>query len=207
MERFKNIKIGNCEISLFGTIVGLTSEIEEVKKAFYRSSANLIAITISENELEGLKCLENENIKVELSSLEEVYARKLAIYGEVKVPPPSWEECLNLSKENDVKLIAIDMNDVDYSNAFIENISTLSLIWHSFSVKRWRRKKFKSKTAEDFVFEWDRTITKLRGFRNLELRREEHFVKKLRELSKNYESIFAILELQRFPGVYEKLLI
>lgn len=205
MERFKNIRVGNCKISLFGTIVGLTSETEEVKKAFYKSNANLITVAISENELQGLKNLDEKTI-IELSSIEEVYAKKLAVYGEVKVPPPCWEQCLELSKENNVEIVAIDMNDEDYTNAFIENISTFSLYWHSFSVKRWKKKKFKSRSADEFVFEWDKTITKLKEFRNLELKREEYFVKKLKELSKNYERIFAVVELQRFPGVYEKII-
>lgn len=194
------------KILLLGSVQGLTSEKSEIKKLFEKIKPDAVALSVSDDELEGLKRMsDGEEPEILLSGYEEVYARKLAVYGEVNVPPPSLTEAFELAEKNGVPVYAVDMDDKEYTDVFIKNISTIQLILYSLKIKKLRKKRFKSKTPEDFVFEWDKIVNKLKGFRALEKKREEHMSKKLGELSEKHNRILAVVELQRMKGISEML--
>jgi hypothetical protein len=203
----RKIQTGSSKIYIPEIIIGLTSERSKVKRAYNKIKPGVVAIQTSEEELEGLKSVvEGQEYEYFLSNYEEVYARKLALFGEVKVPPPCYETALKICIENEIPISAIDMDDMYFADVFIENISGLDLVRHSLRIKRLRRKKFKAKTPEDFVREWDKEINKLKGFRNLESKREEHMARELLRLAKKHDRILCIMEMQRAEGVCQKVL-
>ena len=202
----RRIQVGTSKIYIPEVINGLTSEIVKVKKAYNKIKPEVVAIQTSEEELKGLrKVVEGEEFEYFLSNYEEIYARKLASFGEVKVPPPCYEEAMRLCLEDGTSIVAIDMDDMLFADVFCENVSGLDLVRHSLRVERLRKKRFKAKTAEEFVLEWDRKINKLKGFRNLEARREEHMAKELLRLAKDNKRILCIIEMQRAGGVSQKV--
>lgn len=202
----KVIKFNNSLLFIFGTIKGLKSEEEEIRKAYERAKPNVLAIAVSDEELKGLKSIANgKKHEYFLSNYEEIYERKLASYvdknDKVVVPPPSFLETCRLSKENNVLITAIDMNEEEYAKAYCENISTLELIRHSTRIKKLKKKRFKAANPREFVKEWDKTITKLKGFKILEERRERYMAEKLISLAKNYSKILAVIDMERVDGV------
>ena len=201
------IQVGTSKIYIPYIINGLTSEINKVKKSYNKIKPDIVALQASKEEIEGLKSvIEGEEYEYFLSNYEEIYARKLASFGEVKVPPPGYETAMKLCMENNVPAAPIDMDDMYYADVFCENITGWDLIRHSLRVKRLRKKKFRAKNAEDFVLEWDREITKLKGFKNLESKREEYMANELLRLSKEHDRILCILEMQRAEGVKNRIL-
>lgn len=203
----RRIQAGASKIYIPDIIIGLTSESSKVKKAYNKIKPDMVAIQTSKEELDGLKdIVKGEEYEYFLSNYEEIYARKLASFGEVKVPPPCYETALKLCIKNDTPLTAIDMDDTYYADVFCDNISGWDLIRHSVRVKRLRRKRFKANNVEEFVLEWDREINKLKGFRNLETEREEHMARELLRLAKENERILCIIEMQRAEGVCQKVL-
>lgn len=66
-------------------------------------------------------------------------------------------------------------------------------------------KKFKARNAEEFVHEWNREINSIRAFRKLEEMREERMVENIVSLSKRYEKILAIIPLEKYDGIINKL--
>lgn len=203
----RKIKVNTSKIYIPDIINGLTSEIVKVKKVYNKIKPDIVAMQASEEELEGLKkVIEGEECEYYLSNYEEIYARRLASFGEVKVPPPCYETALKLCLEHNTPVAALDMDDMLFADMFCENVSGLDLFRHSFRVKRLKRKRFKAKTAEEFVLEWDREINKLKGFRNLESRREEHMAKGILRLAKEHDSILCILEMQRAEGVSQRVI-
>jgi hypothetical protein len=202
----KKTEVNGCKIFIEGVISGLTEEKTTVKKAYHKVKPDVVALSISEAELEGLKRIVlGEEHEYFLSNYEEIYARKLASFGEVKVPPACYETALRLCQKNDLELHPIDMADDTYTDTFCESISTSQLMRHSLRVKKLRRKRFKADNAEDFVFEWDKEVNKLKGFRNVEGKREAYMAGELAELAGNYKRILGLIELQRADGVFREL--
>jgi hypothetical protein len=208
------ISFRNKTIYLLGTVKGLTVERKTVATAFKRYKPDVIALSVSEEDLVGLESVvKGKTKKIGLSRYEEVYARKLATiakqdpvkYGEVQVPPPALVEGFELGSKNKVPVVAFDMDENQFTDCFVENISTTQLIWHSVRFNRVRKRKFKAKTPEEFVVEWDQVLTKLKGFKNIETKREKFMAKRLLEISNKYDNILAVAELERVDGISEKL--
>lgn len=190
------------KIFLLGSILGLTNEKTEIKKAFGKIKPDAICLSVSDEELKGLKKMfDDEEQEILLSGYEEVYAKKLAFYDKVKVPPPSFTEAFELGQKNSIPVYAVDMDDREYTDAFTKNISTIQLILHSLKLKKIRKKRFKSKTPEDFVYEWDKIVNRLKGFRKLEKKREEHIARRIVDLSGKHDRILAVVELQKLKGI------
>lgn len=200
------LELGSSRIYIPDIIIGLAVEADRVSSVFYKIKPEIVAIQTSEEELKGLKkVVEGEDFDYFLSNYEEIYARKLASFGEVKIPPPCYEAALNLCIENEIPIEAIDMDDMLYADAFCENISGLDMYRHSFRVERLKRKQFRAKTAKDFVMEWDAEINKLKGFRNLEDKREQYMAREIMRLAKENQRILCILDIQRANGVLNKI--
>ena len=157
-------------------------------------------------ELDGMKLLAGgKECDIMLTNYEEIFARKLAVYGDVKVPPPSYEEAVDLAIESGVELSALDMDEDRYTTVFCDNISSLELMRYSLRLQRMRKKRFKECTAEEFVLAWDRRMNKTKGFRAVEEAREKHMAKRLKKLAKGKERVLAVLDLERLEGVLEAL--
>lgn len=210
----KRVNIKDKRIFLLGVIKGLTVERKTVQTAFRKLKPDVIALYVSEPELLGLQSVvEGKTKEVPLSRYETIYARKLAYYaaldpekyGEVQVPPPALIEALELGLKEHVPVVALDMGEKAYADAFVQNVSTFHLIRHSMRIKKLSKKKFNVKTPEDFTNAWDAELTKLKGFRNLETAREQHIAKRLLELKDKFKVILAILEFERTDGVLNQL--
>lgn len=200
--RYKELKIGSRKIFLVSVIDGLASEAARVRKAINELLPQAVALQTSKEELEELLAQRNEFY---LPIEQEIYAHKLALYGEVRIPWPWLEEAVNQAKNRNLPMEQVDFTEEEYASCFVSTISTVQLLRYHLRLRRLRRKKFRSKTAENFVYEWDRALTKLKGYRTLELKREEHIAKKIAGLSKKYSKILAFVELQREEGIERKL--
>jgi hypothetical protein len=201
----RRLQVDTSEIFIPDIINGLTSEVSKVKSAYHKVKPDVVAMQASEEELEGLrKVVAGEKCEYFLSNYEEIYARKLASFGDVKIPPPCYETAMKLCIENDTPIVPIDMDDMLYADIFCENVTGWDLYRHSFRVKKLRKKKFKATTAKEFVMEWDEEINKLKGFQNLENKREEYMAAELLRLAKEHHRILCIVEMQRAEGVYSK---
>jgi pheromone shutdown protein TraB len=202
----RTLEIDSSKVYIPDIIIGLAEEANRVRTAFHKIKPDIVAVQTSEEELKGLKkVVEGEDFDYFLSNYEEIYARKLASFGEVKIPPPCYEAAMNLCLENEVPIEAIDMDDMLYADAFCENISGLDMYRHSFRVERLKRKHFKAKSAKEFVMEWDAEINRLKGFRNLEDKRENYMAREIIRLSKENKRILCVLDIQRAKGVVNKI--
>jgi len=207
MGRATILEISSCSVMVLGTIKGLLSEGELVRSAVLKHDPDIIAVHIGKEELEGLKAVVNGEVKnTYLSSYEKVYARKLSRFGEVQIPPPSLVESFHLSQELDIPVSYLDYGDKRYSSIYTEHVNGMTMIRQSLRLKRVNRKRFRSTSAEQFVTEWDEVSNKLGGYRRVEESREGRMASRIRKLSKRYERILAVVELERKPGIMADLM-
>ena len=202
----KVIKIGERFIYLLGTVQGLVEEKEKVRKAYFISKADAIAVAISKEMIKGLQDVIEKRIdKVFVSNINEIFAKKLTVFGEVQLPPPSLVEAYQISKDYNIPIIPIDMSEEEYQESFIKAISGFDYFRHIWRIGRLKKKKFKCKTPQEFVLAWDRYMRKIKGFMVLEWNREIYMAEKLRELSKEHKKILAVVEYEREEGIAKKI--
>ena len=190
----------------YGTVKGLISEREKLAKVIEETKPEIMAISISEEELEGLRQYVEKPYEIDLSDYETIYAMKLKEFGEVAIPPPSYLEAFARAQILEIPLIALDMDDEQYADIYTDKVSIFDLIKHSLRKKRLMKKKFKTTNPEDFAIAWDNEMTKIYGYNEIEKEREKYMVKKLKKASsKESKKMLVVMDIERMDGVISKI--
>lgn len=197
------IELNGCHIYVLPVIKGLVSEGEKVRTAISELRPQAVGVSISKEELEGLRSYQGEEI--ELSDQEEAYKAGLLEFGEVQMPPPCYTEAVKVTDELGIPLIPIDMNEDLFSERYCELIGGLELMKESFLSHRVARKKFIMDSAEEFVLDYDKKVNGGRGISTLNAEREQHMTSSTVDLASQYSSLLVLVEMERSPGYLEKM--
>ncbi len=194
------------EVLLAGAVRGLVSEGERISQLVSTSSPEVVGLSISKEALIAMEEYVNAGKDdARLDNLEEaVYVRELSKFGELKKPPPCFVEAWKTAIENNIVVKPLDMNDDQYTTAYCRNVSTVELLTLGRRDRKIYRYDYQATTPEEFVLEWDKIMTKSKGFRQLEKEREEFMTHEIAKLSKE-SSVLAVVELERLAGIKEQL--
>ena len=201
----RQIKIEDSIVTVLPTVKGLVSDSERVVNAVESISPDVIAVSISKEELAGLKDMEPTD-EIELNDIEVVYAAMLEEFGEVATPSPYLISALNTANSREIPILPIDMNDEVYTESYCRNVKTMEMLKESRRAKGLLRKKnkFDFSSPEAFAISWDAMVNK-KGFRALETEREAHMASVIKALSRTYSNILAIIEVERTDAVISLL--
>lgn len=199
----QEIEVNGSKVFALPVIKGLVSEGEKVRAALLEVKPDAVGISISREELEGLRSYQGEEI--ELSDQEEAYKAGLQEFGEVQLPPPCYQEAVKVCDELGVPLIPIDMNEDQFSERYCELIGGLELMKESYFSHRVARKKFDLSSAEAFVIDYERKVNGGRGVAALNLERETHMSTVTKDLCAQYKNVVVLIELERNAGYLAKL--
>lgn len=203
MEKVLVKDIKGKRLIFFGTVRGVAYEIEELDKIFSENKIEIILLGISPEELDGLKKYIEKPFDIDLTDYELIWGLKLKELTKVKLPVPSYYHALVYAMKNNIDVVAIDMNDEEYANAFTKNVSFFDLLKHSLRKNRILKRKFRSKTPEEFALEWDRIVNR-GGYKKLEMERERYMTEKIIEnLNKN--NILIIIDFERMDKILNSL--
>ena len=217
-------------VMILGMVKGLVPEREKVDTGYESFQPDAIAISVSEEGLQAMKEhldsledgdeeLENnggleedeeldreEEEKVDLDNVEEeYYVRYLSKWGEVKKPPPCFARAWELARDNELSIHAIDFNDVEYTDIYCHHINGVEWLKQASGHRALDRKRFTSTSAEEFVVEWDGFINRTKGLRAIENSRVKKMASEINELSKRFDRVLVIIELERLDEVRVEL--
>jgi len=200
------LKKERTKIHIIDVVKGLNSEVDKVLDRIKSFDFDVGCIAISEGELEGLKIMVkgNKELSIEPNAPERIYAENLSEFGEVSLPPPSYVAFVKYCMEQDIKIIAVDMDEEHYTMAYCEHVSGTQWIMQSVREKRLKGKKFDCDDPRDFAIEWDKTINKLKGYQDLEEHRENVIAKNLVRVSKKGNGL-VLMEVERVEGVLKNM--
>jgi len=136
-----------------------------------------------------------------LSTSDLVFMKQLARWGEVEAPAPSYREALRLGYVRGIPVVAADFDDEGYTDVFLANVNTFSLVRQGTRLKRLAKKKFKVDSAEAFALAWDRQVTRTRGYAEVERARERKVAGGIAQEAKGRARLLAIVEFERLEGV------
>ena len=100
---------------------------------------------------------------------------------------------------------AIDMDEVTYTESYVDCVSALELVFQGRLEKRLTKKQFRATNPRDFVLEWDAEVNGSPGFARLQARREAFIASRLREIAGSAASVLAVIEVERVNGVLATL--
>ncbi len=169
----------------------------------------VLALCVSKEGLLGLHAvLKGDVTEVQSAELEVIYARQLRQWGQVEVPPPAYTEAYRLAKDRNIKVLPIDLSEMEYTQEYTKRVKYLDLLRFARNTKKLRKLEIDAKDQYDFVIKWDEAVNKTKGHQALERKRESHMAQRISNITKNVakHSLFAVVEYQRLDGVHGLLL-
>jgi len=202
METGNTITVNGSSIYFVDVVRGLKSEATRVKSAIEEVKPDVIAMSVSREEIDGLRDYIKEPYEVEMSRYEELYAKNLSRFGDVFLPPPCFLAGLEEADNRKLELVGVDMDDEAHTAAYCALVSGSELFRHTTRFNLMKLKNFRARTPTEFVKIWDRKVNNLRGFRELEKEREQFMAKELARIGAGSRSkILAIVDVERSDGI------
>jgi hypothetical protein len=202
--KIREFQVGGRRIFLLPVIKGLKSEIQAVKNAFDYARPGKVAISVSPEDLQGLRQMPADYVP-ELSRYEELYAELLSRYGDVAAPPPAYIAAVELADHMAIPIVPVDLDEVSYTALYCAAVTGTTLFRHSTRLWLLRRRGFPQTKPEDFVLAWDRRTNNMRGFMLIEEKRAKAMAEGILGCAKGIERLLAIVELERAGQVSELL--
>ena len=195
-----SLKIDECQIDILPVVNGLAGEAEKVHDAYGKYEAYAASLGIE--SLEALRKREEIGVDdIEVSELDIVYAKRMAEFGDIQTPSPAFCELVDLCASDGKTVIPLDMNDEEFDNTYLENVKATEFT----SVHRLAKKIFKAKlntdSPESLAKDIDRVVSKVKGFRLVNEKREEYISKEIIDIAKYRKSLLCIIECERVDGV------
>src|SRR3989442_15854086 len=198
------VALGGCRVHLMPVVRGLVSEGGGVRAAFTEVGPQAVALSISREELEGLKSFSGGTAPAD-NLEEEVYVRGLARFGEVRKPPPCFLEAAAHARERGIPVHPLDMDNEQYTSTYVATVSTVDILLSNARQGKLRRWVSASGTAAEFVAEWDALVNRTAGDRRLQEEREAFLARRIRQLAARYGVLLALVEVERGGGVRRSL--
>ena len=200
----RSVDINGARVHVLGVVKGLVSEEGKVESAVADLSPDAIGLSVSKEQLSALRSNEVWG-EYELSPLESAYATLMKEFGEVRLPSPAFTKALELAKASSTPVIPIDMNDLDYTEAYCKKVGAMDLVREGAFSKSVKRRKFDGASPESLAIDWDRRVNKAKGFRELEAERERHMAQALVRMCSRYRKVLALVDCERAEGVARRL--
>ena len=197
------VRIGGSSVHILPVVRGLPSEGETVRRAIEATRPAVVALSIGPEELETLRTYDGKPLGPE-NFEEEIYVAGLSAWETPVKPPPCFSEAIRSADDRGARVEGIDMDEVLYTDTYVECVSALELVFQGRMERRLRKKRFRATTPREFVLEWDAEVNRSPGFRRLQARREAFFATRLRDLASLGRTL-AVVEVERAEGVLAAL--
>jgi len=194
------ITIGDCEVHVLGVVKGLESEVKEVQRAFNEFSPDRMAVSLSKEELHGLRNIP-EDFEPDPTRYEEIYSKWLGKFGQVAIPPPCYVAALELADHFNIPIIPVDMDEDDFSELYCRVVPGTALMRHSTRLWLLKNHRFTARTPQEFVIQWDKRVNNMAAFKTIERKRAETMADGIIEASGGAAKLLAVIELERARDV------
>ena len=200
MRKPKALIIGGSTVHMLPVIRGLTSEISTVKDAFDMVKPDAVAISLSREEVDGLRSLPTD-FEPELSRYDEIYIQGLARFGDVAAPPPCYVAAIEIADSEGLPVLPVDIDEASYTELYCASISGSALFRNSTRTWFLRKRSFSAETPEDYVVKVDRAFNNMSGFRRIEEERSSWMAKELVKAAEGTDRLLAVIEFERADDV------
>lgn len=196
------------KIWVFGGIKGLVRDGEDFKDFVNKIIPDVIFVSISEEEISGLRNFLKNPFEMNLSDYEIIYGAKLSVYGEVMTPSPVYVESLKYADENNIPILALDMNEKEYSDLYTKSVKPRDLIIHSLRKRRILKSKITQETPEEFVLSWTEQINKIKSLKRVDNERLEYMKKNLQKYLDNedYKKPLVVIDYEFYNEIVDFLI-
>jgi len=194
-----NIKIeGQFTLEIVGIVKGLKKYGEIVEEEIINGNFKQILVSITEEEVDGLRDFLKHPYEIEMDDIEIIYEYHMRNFGETSIPPEAFIKAIEYADNNNLIIRGIDIPTGKYEDLFVENVSIFDIISLSLKKKRLIRRRWNLSDPESFSNEWDKYVNR-RGYLKMEREREKYMAEAIVK-NLNIDTI-VIMDIERLKGV------
>jgi len=194
-----NIKIeGQFTLEIVGIVKGLKKYGEIVEEEIINGNFKQILVSITEEEVGGLRDFLKHPYEIEMDDIEIIYEYHMRNFGETSIPPEAFIKAIECADNNNLIIRGIDIPTGQYEDLFVENVSIFDIISLSLKKKRLIRRRWNLSDPESFSNEWDKYVNR-RGYLKMEREREKYMAEAIVK-NLNIDTI-VIMDIERLKGV------
>ena len=197
----KSLRIGNCELDIVPIIKGLISEEQKVIDALSAKDYEAAGVTWGIEEIEAVKRRDEIEGDNETNDLDVVYLYKLKTFGDVDMPDPAFTYLIDEFSRTGKSVIPLDMSDDEFAEAYCNEVSTFDFLKEGKIVKKAMKREFDTSSPESFIKEWDLLINEVKGYRKMNVLKEEFIAKQIRDVARYRKNALILVDYERFDGI------
>ena len=197
----RSLRIGDCEIDIIPIVKGLISERDKVIDALSKKNYETAAVSWGIEEIEAVRRRDEITGDNETNDLDIVYMYKLKRFGNVDMPDPSFTYLVDEFSKDGVSIIPLDMSDDEFAEAYCREVSTFDFLRENKIVSKAMKREFAAETPEEFAKEWDSIINEIKGYRKMNIVKEEFIASQIKDIAKYRKNVLALVDYERFDGI------
>ncbi len=167
------------ELNVYSGVKGLVSHGAELRELIGILSPEVLLITISQGEIDGLESFIREPFEMNLSDYEIIYGVRLTKYGEVMTPPPIYVEAVKYLMDTGKTGIGLDMPQDQFDVLYSETMKPGHLIRHSIRKKRILNYDFKDTNEYEFSESWIKRLNAVKGLAKVDDARLDYMAEEI----------------------------
>lgn len=189
---------GQFTLEIIGIVKGLKNYGEVVEEEIKKGNFKQILISITDEEVEGLRDFLKHPYEIEMDDIEIIYEYHMRNFGETSIPPEAFIKAIEYADHNNLIIKGIDIPSGQYEDLFVENVSIFDIISLSLKKKRLIKRRWNLSDPESFSNEWDKYVNR-RGYFKMEREREKYMAE---AIVKNLTiDTIVIIDVERLTGV------
>ncbi|MGC8726746.1 MAG: hypothetical protein ACP5RG_01870 [Thermoplasmata archaeon] len=189
---------GQFTLEIVGIVKGLKNYGEIVEEEIKKGNFKQILISITDEEVEGLRDFLKHPYEIEMDDIEIIYEYHMRNFGETSIPPEAFIKAIEYADNNNLIIRGIDIPSGQYEDLFVENVSIFDIISLSLKKKRLIKRRWNLSDPESFSNDWDKYVNR-RGYFKMEREREKYMAEAIVK-NLNIDTI-VIIDVERLKGV------
>ncbi len=197
----RSLRIGDCDIDIIPIIKGLISEKDKVAEALSSKDYDSAGVSWGIEEIEAVRRRDEITGDNETNDLDVVYLYKLKTFGDVDMPDPAFTYLIDEFSRTGKSVIPLDMSDDEFAEAYCNEVSTFDFLKEGKIVKKAMKREFDTSSPESFIKEWDSLINEVKGYRKMNVLKEEFIAKQIRDVARYRKNALILVDYERFDGI------
>lgn len=194
--------MGRDRVRILGIVKALTSFGNIVEEAMNNGNFDRVLLSITDEEVKGLRDFLKHPIEVEMDDVEIIYEFFMRRFGKTSIPPEAYIRAITEADKHEIRIAGIDIPSGIYEDFFVENVKLSDMIFLSLRKRRLMKRHWTDENPVLFSLEWDRYLSK-GGYLEIEKERAKYMASEIMKMKG--ENTLVIVEVERFQDIINDL--
>ena len=193
---------GQDRVLLLGINKALKDSGRVVEQVLSTGNFDQILLSITEEEVKGLREYIKSPVDVEMDDVEIIYEYFMRKFGDTSIPPEAYIAAIQFADKNGLEVAGIDIPSGIYEDIFVEYVQLSDMIKLSLRRRRLLKRRWNLSDPDSFTKDWDSYLNK-GGYLKVEQERARHMATEISSRKKG--NTLVVVETERFNDLFSGL--